>query len=64
MAKKTNSSIFGIIFPFNQFNLWCVKNIGLKNILKNFDIFTRMNVGGTFFVCIDLIMKIKQLFSK
>lgn len=61
MAKKTNSNIFGIIFPFYPFNSWCIKNIGRKNILRNFDIFTRMNFGGTFFVCVDLMLKIRNL---
>jgi glycosyltransferase involved in cell wall biosynthesis len=60
MAKKTNSGILGIMFPYYPFNLWCMKNIGIKNIFRNFDIFTRMNVGGTFFVGVDLILKIKN----
>ena len=62
MAKKTNSGVLGIVFPFYAFNSWCVRNIGIKNILKNFDIFTRMNVGGTFFVGVDLVLKLKNSF--
>ena len=64
MAKKTNSNVLGIIFPYYPFNSWCIKNIGLKNILKNFDIYLRMNVGGTFFVGVDLVLKIRNFFTK
>jgi len=64
MAKNTNSSFFGIVFPWSRFNSWCLKNIGLKNLLKNFDIYTRMNVGGTFFVVVDIVLKIRNFLSK
>ena len=64
MAKQTNSNFFGIVFPWTRFNSWCLKNIGLKNILKNFDIYARMNIGGTFFVGVDLVLKIRYFFSK
>ena len=60
MAKKVHGNIIGIIFPFYPFNFWCLKNIGLKNILRNFDIFASMNLGGTFFVGVDLLMKLKN----
>lgn len=60
MAKKTNSGFFGILFPFSAFNSWCTKNIGIKNVLRNFDIFTSMNVAGTFFVGVDFVLKIRN----
>jgi hypothetical protein len=33
-----------------------------KKYLRNFDIFARMNVGGTFFVGVDLVLKLKNSF--
>lgn len=64
MAKKSNSNVFGVIFPYHLFNSWCLKNIGIKNFLKNIDIFIRMNIGGTFFLGIDLVLKIRNYFFK
>jgi glycosyltransferase involved in cell wall biosynthesis len=64
MAKNINSSFFGILFPWSKFNSWSLKNIGLKNILKNFDIYARINIGGTFFVGVDLVLKIRNFLSK
>ena len=64
MAKTTNTGFFGILFPWSTFNSWCLKNIGLKNILKNFDVYAILNIGGTFFVGVDLVLKIRDSLSK
>ena len=29
----------GIIFPTTRFTIWCLKNLGYKIFLKNFDVF-------------------------
>jgi len=62
LSRLFNKTLLKTIFPYITFNSWCLKNIGIKNILRNFDIFTRMNVGGTFFVGVDLVLKLKNSF--
>ena len=62
MAKTVHGNIIGILFPYSLFNSWCLKNIGLKNVLRNLDIFTRINVGGFLFIGIDLILKTRNKF--
>jgi len=37
-----------------------LKNIGAKNILKNLDIFIRLNLGGVFFIIVDLLLKLRK----
>ena len=60
LSRLINKTILKTIFPFIPFNSWCLKNIGLKNILKNFDYFVRVNFAGIFFVLIDLLLKIRK----
>jgi len=61
-SRLYNKIPLGTIFPYISFNSWCLKNIGLKNVLRNLDIFARMNVGGFLFFGIDLILKIRNRF--
>ena len=63
-SRLYNKIPLGTIFPYISFNSWCLKNIGLKNVLRNLDIFARMNVGGFLFFGIDLILKIRNRFYK
>lgn len=54
----------GIIFPYYHFNKWCLKHICVKNFLRNIDIFLRLNLGGVFFLAVDLVLLLKkQLFN-
>ena len=62
IAKNIHGTFLGVLFPYYPFNSWCLQNIGLKNIIRNFDIFTRLNIGGFIFLGIDLILKIKNKF--
>ncbi len=59
-SRLYNKTLLTTIFPYIPFNSWCLKNIGKKNVLKNFDIFTRLNFGGFIFIIIDLILKIRK----
>jgi len=59
-SRLYNKIPLGTIFPYISFNSWCLKNIGLKNVLRNLDIFTRLNLGGVFFVIVDLLLKLKK----
>ena len=60
MAKNVHGNFLGILFPYYPFNSWCLKNIGIKNILRNIDIFARMNLGGVFFLLVDLVLKFRK----
>ncbi len=62
-SRLYNKNLLTTIFPYIPFNSWCLENIGQKNVLKNLDIFTRLNIGGIIFLGIDLILKIRDRFS-
>jgi len=64
MAKKANDNFLGVIFPFYPFNSWCINNLGFKNVLKNFDIFLKMNLSIIFFLFADLIFMFKMKLQK
>ena len=59
-SRLYNKIPLGTIFPYISFNSWCLKNIGAKNILKNLDIFIRLNLGGVFFIIVDLLLKLRK----
>ena len=59
-SRLYNKTLLTTIFPYIPFNSWCLKNIGLKNILRNFDIFTRLNLAGIFFIMVDLLLKFRK----
>ena len=60
LSRMINKNFLEIIFPYYPFNSWCLKNIGIKNILRNLDIFARINLGGVFFLIIDLVLSLRK----
>ena len=62
--KVAKHNFIGTIFPFQPFTFWCLKNLGLKQVLKNLDTLTLMNLGGGFAIAVDLYLKLRQFFSK
>ena len=64
IAKMANNSLFGILFPYYPFMSWCKKNLGLKNIFRNLDIFLKMNLSITFFLFVDLMFILKMKLEK
>ena len=64
MAKYSGHNWFGLLFPFHAYTNWCVQNLGLKNVLKNLDVFLQLNIGGGVALVIDFVMLIKKTFSK
>ena len=60
LSRLINKTLLKTIFPYIPFNSWCLKNIGAKNILKNLDIFIRLNLGGVFFIIVDLLLKLRK----
>jgi glycosyltransferase involved in cell wall biosynthesis len=64
MAKKANNNFLGVLFPYYPFTLWIIKNLGFKNILRNLDIFLKMNLSISFFIFVDLIFMLKMKLQK
>lgn len=62
--KVSKHNFIGTIFPFQPFTFWCLKNLGLKQVLKNLDTLILMNLGGEFALGVDLYLKFRQFFSK
>ena len=60
MAKNSEHNWFGMLFPFYPYVNWCVKNLGIKNFLKNIDVFFMLSLGGCFALIIDLILQTKK----
>jgi len=54
-SRRFNKSWYGIIFPWFPFTLWCAKNLGLKNFLRNIDLFSKINLEGAVSYLIDLL---------
>ena len=63
MIKNSRHNWFGTLFPFYPYTIWFVKNLGLKNFLKNIDVFFSQNIGGGFALMIAITMLIKKKFS-
>ena len=63
------AGIYDTIFPSAMkfsglgYTIWFVKNLGLKNFLKNIDVFFSQNIGGGFALMIAVTMLIKKKFS-
>jgi len=47
----------GIYFPFLPLTIWCMKNLGLKIILKNLVRFIKMNYRAERLILLDLLQK-------
>ena len=63
MIKNSRHNWFGTLFPFYPYTSWFMKNLGLKNFLKNIDILFNQNIGGGFALMVDIIMLTKKKFS-
>jgi len=62
--KNQKTGISGIVFMNLPFTIWCAKNLGVKNFLKNSDWFIVINIYGHFLVLSDVIQIIKRKFRK
>lgn len=63
VARGTEHNFIGVIFPFYPFTFWCIKHLGIKNFVKNIDIFVRLNLAGEFYVGVDLILMINKYLA-
>jgi len=64
VARGTEHNFLGIVFPFYPFTFWCIKHLGIKNFLKNIDVFIRLNLSGEFYVGVDLILMLNKYITK
>jgi len=59
--KKMNYSSTKILFINFPFTFWCLKNLGLKIFLKNFNYFIKLNLKGEYSIIAELIRMCKRL---
>ena len=45
-------------FPFT---FWCLKNLGFKNFMKNFDLFLKINMKGELAILFEIIRITKRI---
>jgi len=64
MAKYSEHTFFGILFPFYPFTKWLIQNFGIQTFFRNFDILFKMNLGGGFALLVDIFLKISNALKK
>lgn len=57
--KSRGLSFFQTLFHLIPFTNWFIKNFGIVIFLKNFDSLIIWNLEGFFYLCIDIVRKIK-----
>jgi len=59
--RKYDISLINIIFLEFPFTFWCLKNIGFKNFIRNFDVFLKINVRGGLAILFETIRISKRI---
>jgi glycosyltransferase involved in cell wall biosynthesis len=59
--RKYDISLINIIFLEFPFTFWCLKNIGFKNFMRNFDVFLKINVRGGLAILFETIRISKRI---
>jgi len=59
LLAKQNVGIFGIIFPYAKFTLWCLKNVGLRIFMKNFVWFIWLNYRAEKKIFVSYLERLK-----
>ena len=54
-------SLINIIFLEFPFTFWCLKNLGFKNFVKNFDVFLKINIRGGLIILRETIRISKRI---
>ena len=62
--QNYNVSPIKIIFLELPFTIWCLKNIGLKICIKNFDLFIKLNWRGGLTIISETIRIIKRIIFR
>ncbi|QLH03738.1 hypothetical protein C5F47_00725 [Nitrosopumilus cobalaminigenes] len=61
--RQKEIRFFEVIFPHSSFTLWCWKNVGKKNFVKNIHNFIWLNCWGPIGIGFNTINAIKQKLS-
>ncbi|MDE2589575.1 MAG: glycosyltransferase family 2 protein, partial [Patescibacteria group bacterium] len=61
---NTTQGVLGIIFPHYPLTIWCIKNLGLKNFIKNIDHFIKLNLASEFLFGLDLMRLLTHKVSR
>lgn len=64
IMHKFNVNLIDIIFLELHFTIWCLKNIGFKNFIKNFDLFLKINLRGELVILFETIRIIKRVIFR
>ena len=59
--RKYDISLINIIFLEFPFTFWCLKNLGFKNFVKNFDLFLKINIRGGLIILFETIRISKRI---
>jgi glycosyltransferase involved in cell wall biosynthesis len=59
--RKYDISLINIIFLEFPFTFWCLKNLGFKNFVKNFDVFLKINIRGGLIILFETIRISKRI---
>ena len=59
--RKYDISLINIIFLEFPFTFWCLKNLGFKNFVKNFDLFLKLNIRGGSIILFETIRICKRI---
>ena len=51
--REYDISLINIIFLEFPFTFWCLKNLGFKNFVKNFDVFLKINIRGGLIILLE-----------
>ena len=59
--REYDISLINIIFLEFPFTFWCLKNLGFKNFVKNFDVFLKINIRGGLIILRETIRISKRI---
>lgn len=59
--REYDISLIKIIFLEFPFTFWCLKNLGFKNFIKNFDVFLKLNIRGGLIILLETIRISKRI---
>jgi len=59
--REYDISLINIIFLEFPFTFWCLKNLGFKNFVKNFDVFLKINIRGGLIILLETIRISKRI---
>ena len=62
--RKYDISLINIIFLELPFTFWCLKNLGFKNFIRNFDVFLKINVRGGLAILFETIRISKRIIFR